>query len=116
MRYVELDTLTRWLLVNLIDLYIFYSKVGFLIFLHFRVSFGVQYILLFAAFLKSLKSNRKIDRGHHVLNNKQGCYKQGAKGLVSCISESVRIQNSIKGVISTKKHSYLPILLRYENN
>ena len=45
MRYVELDTLTRWLLVNLINLYIFYSKVGFLIFLHFRVSFGVQYII-----------------------------------------------------------------------
>ena len=43
MRYVELDTLTRWLLVNLIDLYIFYSKVGFLICLHFRVSFGVQW-------------------------------------------------------------------------
>ena len=44
MRYVELDTLTIWLLVNLIDLYIVYSKVGFLIFLNFRVSFGVQYI------------------------------------------------------------------------
>ena len=73
-------------------------------------------ILLFAAFLKSLKSNRKIDRGHHVLNNKQGCYKQGAKGLVSCISESVRIKNSINGIISSKKHSYSPILLRYENN
>ena len=47
MRYVELDTLTRWLLVNLIDLYIFYSKVVFLIFLHFRVSFGVQIIYIY---------------------------------------------------------------------
>ena len=68
--------------------------------------------------LNSGESNRKINRGHHVLNNKQGCYKQGqaAKGLVSCITESVRIKHSIKGVISTKKPSYLPILLRYENN
>ena len=45
---MELDTLTRWLLVNLIDLYIFYSKVDFLIVLHFRVSFGVQCIYIYS--------------------------------------------------------------------